>query len=255
MMQWIHGWLAGWAWRLSHLPQARGAWLVVVLILGIHGLVEAAGGVQHAAQWYLTFGLRRTEVATGALWQLGSYALLHGSWLHVLGNALCVLVLGSRVEYLLGLPGLFKTLAAGVIGGAVGHLVLADGGAGAAPLVGISGACVALLLVLTTLSPDSRMWPIPVSGRSLGRGILLGELIFALINPQLHLPGFFRLGEALVRHGFESWFAVGHACHLAGGVAGWLVARAVLRPRVDLETLRQRRRHREASARGGKSYR
>lgn len=255
MMQWIHDWLAGWAWRLGHLTQARGTWLVVALILGIHGLVEATGGVQHAAQWYLTFGLRRTEVVAGALWQVGSYALLHGNWLHALVNGLCVLVLGSRVEYLLGTSGFFKTLAGGVIGGAVGHLVLADGGVGAAPLVGISGACVALLLVLTTLSPDSRMWPIPVSGRNLGRGILLGELVFALINPQLHLPGFFRLGEALVRHGFESWFAVGHACHLAGGVAGWLIARAVLRPRVDLETLRQRRRHREASARGVNPYR
>ena len=117
MMQWIHDWLAGWAWRLGHLTQARGTWLVVALILGIHGLVEATGGVQHAAQWYLTFGLRRTEVVAGALWQVGSYALLHGNWLHALVNGLCVLVLGSRVEYLLGTSGFFKTLAGGVIGG------------------------------------------------------------------------------------------------------------------------------------------
>ena len=116
MMARTHDWLEGWRWRLDHLAQARGVWVVVALILGIHGLVEAAGGVQQVAQWYLTFGLRRADVLAGALWQLGSYALLHGSWLHVLCNAGCVLVLGSRVEYLLGLPGLFKTLGAGVIG-------------------------------------------------------------------------------------------------------------------------------------------
>ena len=240
-----HGWLAGWRWRFQPLLQARGTWLVIALILGIHGLVELAGGVQQVAPWYLACGLRRAEVVAGAVWQVGSYALLHGSWLHALGNAVCVLVLGSRVEYILGKAGLFKTLACGVLGGALGHLALSDGGPAAAPLVGISGACVALLLVITTLSPESRMWPIPVSARNLGRGILLGEFLFALLNPRLQLPGFSMLGEALARHGWESWFSIGHACHVGGGVAGWLYARAILRPRTSLDGLRKARRRRE----------
>ncbi len=239
------GWLAGWAWRCHYVAQAHGTWWWVALILGIHGLVELAGGVQQVAPWYLACGLRRTEVFAGAFWQVGSYALLHGSWLHALGNALGVLVLGSRVEHMLGKAGLCKALGSGILGGAVGHLVLSDGGTGAAPLVGISGACMALLLVITTLSPESRMWPIPVSGRNLGRGIILGELFFALLNPKLQLPGFSLLGEALVRHGWESWFAVGHACHVGGGVAGWLMARAILRPKVTLDSLREARRRRE----------
>jgi membrane associated rhomboid family serine protease len=192
--------------------------------------------------------LRRSEVLAGALWQVGSYALLHGGWLHALGNALCVLVLGSRVEHILGKAGLFRALGGGILGGAVGHLVLSDGGAAAAPLVGISGGCVALLLVLTTLAPESRMWPIPVSARSLGRGILVGELLFALLNPQLHLPGFSYLGSVLARHGWESWFSIGHACHVGGGVAGWLFAWTILRPKVTLESLREARRRREEKA-------
>ena len=243
-----HGWLAGWGWRFQPLIQARGTWLVVALILGIHGLVELSGGVQQVAPWYLACGLRRTEVVVGAVWQVGSYALLHGSWLHALGNALCLLVLGSRVEYILGKPGLFKGLGIGILGGALGHLVLSDGGPAAAPLVGISGACVALLLVITTLSPESRMWPIPVSARNLGRGILLGELLFALLNPRLNLPGFSLLGGELARHGWESWFSVGHACHVGGGVAGWLYARAILRPRTTLDGLRKARQRRERAA-------
>ena len=246
MTRWARRWLAGWAWRLRHLSQARWTWLVVGVVVGIHGWVVWSGGVQRVVQWYLSCGLRRTEVMAGKVWQMGSYALLHGSWPHVLGNALGLLVLGSRVEQILGKAGLCRTLGSGVLGGAVGHLVLAGSGSLASPLVGISGGCMALLLVITTLSPESRMWPIPVSARNLGRGILLAELCFALLNPELRLPGFSQLGALLARHGWESWFSVGHACHVGGGVAGWLVAKAVLRPPVTLEGLRAARRRREA---------
>lgn len=249
MMWQAHGRLAEWRWRLAPLAQARWTWLVVAVLLGIHGLVELAGGVQQVAPWYLACGLRRTALLAGGLWQMVSYALLHGSWAHVLSNALCLLVLGSRVESILGGVGLLKALGWGILGGAVGHLVLSEGGVEAAPLVGISGACMALLLVITTLSPESRMWPIPVSARNLGRGILSAELGFALLNPLLGLPGLSQTGELLARHGWEGWFSIGHACHVGGGIAGWLFARSILRPRITLESLRAARRRREEADR------
>ena len=237
------------AHRWRGLTQARWPWLIAALILAIHGVVARAGGPQQLAAWYLALGLRRETVFNGQPWQVLSYAWLHGTWLHALINALCVLVVGGRVERILGAGGFLKTLAAGGLGGAVGHLLLADGGHQAFPLVGISGACVALLLVLTTLSPQSRMFPLPVSGRSLGLGILIAALLFALADPRLGLPGFATLGRALVAHGLGNWFAVGHACHFGGGVAGYLYAKWLLRPGPTLRRLRQERSRREAQPR------
>lgn len=234
------------AHKFRCLTQSRWPWAVAALILAIHGLVVWAGGPQHIPQWYLALGLRRENVWNGALWQIISYAWLHGSWTHVVTNALCLLVLGSRVEQILGTRGFLKSVAAGILGGALGHLLLANGRGDAFPLVGLSGACVALLLVITTLSPQSRMCPLPVSGRSLGLGMLISALMLALADPKLGLPGLAAIGEALAANGLKSWFTVGHACHVGGGVAGYGYARWILRPGPTLGRLRHDRQRREA---------
>lgn len=244
-MQWLDGWLARRTWELGEIARSHAMSCVVAAILGIHAAVEMAGGVQAMADWYLTLGLRRWDVLHGAVWQIATHAFLHGGWVHVGANALCLVLLGTRVEQMLGSKGFLKTLAWSILGGAIGHLLLGGSGKTVAPLVGISGACMGFLLVITTLSPESRMWPLVVSGRNLGRGFLAAELIFALINPQLHLPGLEKIGQHLVANGWESWFTVGHACHLGGGTAGWLCARFVLRPRVTLAQLQAARRRRE----------
>ena len=244
------GHLSEMARRCGPLAQGRWPWLVVALIFGIHGLVESAGGVQQVAQWYLALGLRREAFLSGSLWQVLTYAWLHGSWAHVLINALCLLVLGGRVVHILGERGFLKTLAAGILGGALGHLLLAGETGNASPLVGISGACVALLLVITTLSPESRMFPLPVSGRSLGLGILTAEWLLALADPRLGVPGFAQIGQALVAHGQGAWFAIGHACHVGGGMAGYLCGIWILRPSTTLARLRQQRQRREAKQGG-----
>jgi membrane associated rhomboid family serine protease len=46
---------------------------------------------------------------------------------------------------------------------------------------------------------------------------------------------------------FGSWiFEIGHACHLGGGLAGWLMGLWILRPRITLEELQKERARREA---------
>jgi membrane associated rhomboid family serine protease len=97
------------------------------------------------------------------------------------------------------------------------------------------------------------MIPIPVSGKSLGLGILAAALILTLANPALGVPAFSTLGNRLARQGMDGWFKVAHACHLGGGIAGWLLGRWLLRPRVSLTRLRRDRERREAKdvARGG----
>lgn len=240
--------------NLRQIRQSPASWRVVGLILTAHLSVVLLGGPDHqpARSFYETFGLNREGILAGGLWKILSYSLLHGSWWHAVLNALFVLLVGSRIEHMAGRRIVLITALVGVLGGAIGHLLLAAGEAGSPLLVGFSGGCIALLLMLTTLSPQSRMMPLPVSGRSLGLGILITALILALIHPALNLPGFSNIGKTLVARGMGSWFDMGHACHFGGGMAGWLYGRWLLRPRITLNRLRADRKRREANeSRGG----
>lgn len=227
-------------WNLRQIRHAPASWTWVILILGIQALVTAVGGPNQspAAAWFVALGLNREGILAGKLWQLISYALLHGSLTHAVLNSLLLLLLGSRIERIAGPRTMVKAMTFGIIGGAIGHLLLSAGGVGAPLLVGLSGGCVGLLLLLTTLSPDSRMMPLPISGRNLGIGILTAELFLALIDPALDLPLASGLGKSLVVHGMGAWFQVGHACHFGGGIAGWFYGRWLLRLPITPDKLR-----------------
>lgn len=233
---------------LSRVAGARVVWGLAGLLVAVHGLAVWAG-YPADGRWHLALGLSRETVAAGP-WRCFTYAWLHGGWLHLALNAVFLLLIGAGVERVCGRACLLRVTLAGILGGAVGHLLLGGVGEDLPLLVGFSGACMALLLHTTTLSPDSRMWPVPLSGRSVGSGILLAEAVLALLNPQLGLPLLGAAGRWLERIGLGSWFAVGHACHLGGGLAGWLLARWLLRNRVTLGRLRRERARREAREAG-----
>ena len=235
--------------NLRQLGSSPACWAWVALVLGIQLLVTVVGGqdLLPARAWFETFGLSRQDVFAGKIWQIFTYGFLHGGWLHVGLNSLFLLLIGSRIEHMTGRAVMVKATFFGVLGGGIGHLILAPSGSGAPLLVGLSGGCMALLLLLTTLSPQSRMMPIPISGKSLGLGILTTELLLALIDPGLGLPGISALGNWLASHGMGSGFQLGHACHFGGGLAGWLLGKWLLRPRITLKRLRRDRERREAS--------
>jgi membrane associated rhomboid family serine protease len=227
--------------NLGQLRSATTSWTWALAVLLIHLAIEVSGGVDRMHWLYARLGLDRDDVLQGNFWQFLSYGLLHGNWWHAVINALFVLLVGSRIEHMAGSKTTNSVVAAGIFGGGLFHLILGNG-----LLVGLSGGCLSLMLMLTTLSPQSRMMPIPVSGKSLGLGILLAALLLALLDPSLQAPGFAPLGERLVDLGFGSWFKMGHACHLGGGLAGWMCGRWLLRPRVTLDRLRRDRARREA---------
>lgn len=227
--------------NLGQLRHSPVSWLIAGVVLGIHMLVESRGGVDFNATWFEDLGLSREGIFEGKIWQVLTYGFLHGAWWHVGLNALFMLLIGSRIEHIAGRPMLIAVTFAGILGGGILHVVMGSG-----LLVGMSGACMALLLLLTTLSPQSRMFPLPVSGRSLGAGVLLAELMLALVDPSLGLPGFSPVGNWLVTNGMGSWFQMGHACHFGGGLAGWFCGRWLLRPRITLDRLRRERSRREA---------
>jgi membrane associated rhomboid family serine protease len=229
--------------RLRAVLSARFSWGLVLVIVAVQVLVSVAGGYEAVPWIYQKLGLSRNGISDGEVWQLFSYGLLHGGLLHVAINSLCIVMIGARVEHVLGKGRVIKTLAAGVFGGGLAHLMLDGNGS----LVGISGGCVALLILLTTLSPDSKMWPIPVSARALGIGVMSVELILALVDLNPDIPGFVKVVKVFTELGLAGQgYSIGHACHFGGGMAGFLMGLWLLRPRVSIATLRRDRERREA---------
>lgn len=233
--------------HVASLLRIRAPGFVVLGLVAIHGLVmllHDAPDRMFALYEYL--GLHWQTFKSGWVWQIWTYAFLHGGGFHLGVNALGIILLGSRVEHIIGSRGFLRVCFLGILGGGAAHLVGAASGAGAPILVGFSGAMMALLLLLTTLSPESRMWPLPLSGRSIGLGILIAEGFLALMDPSLGLPVVSRIGIWIASNGGASWFDIAHACHFGGGIAGWLYGRWLLRHRVSLKSLRRARERREA---------
>ena len=114
-------------------------------------------------------------------------------------------------------------------------------------LVGSSAICFGLLALLTTLSPDSKFLPLFLSGRSIGIGIILANLVLALLNPDLPTGPLARLGKQLAAGHLEGLFQISHACHLGGSLAGFIYGKYLLRPRVTLKSLMREREKREST--------
>jgi len=230
------------------LGSARVSYAVAAVLVGIWVAVEALGGPDALESIYRTLGLSRRGFFSGFVWEPLTYAFFHGSWLHVAANAGLLVMFGGRVERILGWLAALRILFGGFVLGGLFHLLLAPDGGDAAVLVGASGGVMAWLLALTTLSPESRMWPLPLSGRNAGLGLLIGSGLLALCHPALGIPGFSWLGRMAVGAGLGSMAGIGHACHFGGGLAGWVAGRWILRPRLTKDDLARARRRRE---RGG----
>ena len=221
------------------------SWLVLLAILLVHLWTLAEVGSGNEVAWYRMFGLSREGVSDSRYWQIFSHGWLHGSWGHLLVNAVLIWLLGTRMELMMGWRVMLLVTFSGIVTGGGMHLLLGHG-----LLVGISGGAMALLLCLASLSPDARVLPLGVSARNLGRGLLIGELLLALADPMLDMPGFSLLGGWLVDQGFASVFQLGHACHFGGGLMGMLCARKWRGPRLTREKLRLEREKRERDSWG-----
>ncbi|MGY6550094.1 MAG: rhomboid family intramembrane serine protease [Roseinatronobacter sp.] len=139
------------------LPTRANAPIVLMLVALtsapeiILTLLEAAS-VQGA-------GLRRQFFVHGAFWNgllagwepvfpfqretmFVTYALLHGGFLHLIGNMIAVLALGGIAVARLGQQGFLLLYVASAIGGGIGFAVLSGS---EAPMVGASGAVFGLI--------------------------------------------------------------------------------------------------------------
>jgi membrane associated rhomboid family serine protease len=224
---------------------------VIFIQIWLGSMADENGAVTtESAPYYLALGLSWYGISNLWLWQFVSHAFTHANWFHLTINLLMLWFVGGSVIRILGQKYFALIVLAGALAGGGLHVIVdyfaVRAGFDSTPLVGISGACLALLLALTTLSPESRMWPIPVSGRNLGLGIILAELLLLLMKPTLGIPGFAQVGRFMVDHGGAGLFMMSHACHLGGALAGWLMARRLLSPGPSLSDLQRARERREA---------
>lgn len=138
---------------------------------------------------------------------------LHGSWLHLLGNMLFLLIFGNNIEDRLGhiRYALFYVVCG--YAAAYGFAYLND--FSGAPLIGASGAIAGVLGAYLALYPRARVW------------VLVPFLIFLPLRlPAWIVLGFWFALQALYSYGgaVSSAGTVAYAAHVVGFIVGMILA-------------------------------
>ena len=204
---------------------------------------QLKGGVHGPlASWYEILGLSRADFfEKGQVWQLFSHPFLHGNLTHWLTNAFFLYYFGGRIHDIFSEREVWRTVGWATLGGGLLHLLFQ----GELPLIGSSAAGMGLFVALTTISPESKMFPLPVRALNLRNGVILGTIILLLMIPSLNIPIFGEMGTILIALGGESLFQIGHACHLGGAIAGMLAMRRHFSKPITLADLKRERAARE----------
>ena len=136
------------------------------------------------------------------LWQLVTYAFLHGSVGHLFFNMLALYMFGGEIERLFGPRYYVRYYFACVLSAAACHLVVTSWiGGPAVPMVGASGGVFGLLLAYGLYFPDRRVMllipPIPMRARTLVILFAVTELVFGVTQTAAGVAHFAHLGGML----------------------------------------------------------
>lgn len=197
---------------------AAVTWIQVLLVLNIGmfllEMVYGAPLINALALWPLQWSHLAVAGTPGHpfhLWQLLTYAFLHGSPMHLLLNMYGLWLFGSRMERVWGSSAFGQYYFICVLGAGLVQLGIATLGAakGAAyPTVGASGGIFGLLLAFGLTFPNERL--------------------MLLFPPVVLRARWF----VLIFGGIELWFGitgtaagVAHFAHLGGMLFGYLLLR------------------------------
>jgi len=135
-------------WRTPYMNYA------LILINIVIFVVMYAGGQQSMQKWSSAYMLTPSYPY---LWQFITYAFLHGSIAHILGNMYFLYMFGNNVNDRLGHLGYLLFYLAGGVFSALGHILAASmyGGGAATPVLGASGAIAAVAGAYLVLFPQS----------------------------------------------------------------------------------------------------
>jgi len=141
------------------------------------------------------------------VWQVLSYAFLHGDMGHLFFNMLGLFMFGSELERLWGQRRYLQFLLAGVLSAALAQLIITALLGSNVPTVGASGALYAMLLAYAMLFPNRTIMPlippIPMKAKTF-------VMVFGALELLMGLTGF---------------SGVAHFAHLGGMVGGFLMIR------------------------------
>lgn len=193
-----------------NLPPVTLSLLIANIVIFL--LMIAGGGdwlIMHAALWPLGsphlagYAADGTPVMVGfQVWQLLTYAFLHGGWAHIGFNMLALYMFGAPIENLFGARQfLFYYLFCAVVA-ALAHLAVVHFFTGGFyPTLGASGAIFGLLLAFGMLYPHAKIivliLPVPLPAWLAVIGYMLLELFLGVTGTQAGVAHFAHLGGAL----------------------------------------------------------
>lgn len=216
-----------------------GASLLMVLF---HGFISLSGGVAAHEELYSQWlGLSVEGLLGGKVWQLVTYALLHGNWFHLFSNVLMIWLIGGRVQTIFSQKLVAKCLLLGTIIGGLFFVGFDSFSGQMSLLVGSSGAAIALFILMACLSPNTKMILIPVRAKNMALGILTASLVLSLAHPGLSIPGLSFFSDLFQKVGLSGIFMVSHSCHLGGGIAGFWLSKKIMGKMITLDDLARTR--------------
>lgn len=186
-------------------PATRLLIIVNVLVYGLQTLIGNQL-ILSFALWPLGPGLY-ADAPTFEVWQLVSYAFLHGNLAHIFFNMFALYMFGSEIERLLGANRFMLYYLVCIIGAAVAQLIVMQiMDREPFPTIGASGGVFGILLAFGMAFPHRRLMllfpPIPMPA-----------WLFVSLYGILELV----LGVTGTQQG------VAHFAHLGGMVAGFLL--------------------------------
>lgn len=192
---------------------------------------------------YFDGGLSLGGISAGMVWQFFTHAWLHGSWSHLISNALLFYYAAARLSHVLSGKRIFVLFLISSVGSGIAHVaaqVIFPALAGGI-LVGASGGIMGMLFGYFALSPGSRMLFLPISAKNLAKGFLISSAFLFLVTPALEVPLMADLGRWLAGLLGQEIFQWAHLAHFVGALLGWVLIDRFfpkLLTREDLERMR-----------------
>lgn len=189
---------------------------IILSTIAVFVLQQVFGVWFHSRIVNQLFALSVGSLSHGFVWTILTYAFLHGHLMHILGNMLLVFFIGRELVPILGVKRFTQLYVGGAVLGGTVWLVFAFAMGSPLPLLGASGAAIALLTVFACIYPNKPItlllfFILPVTIRpKYVVFVLLAVSIFGLLF--LELPG-------------ETNTA--HSAHLGGMLGGWLFHRYI----------------------------
>jgi membrane associated rhomboid family serine protease len=187
---------------------------LILLNVGIYAVQSMAGYemVAHFALWPIgRFEVDGLDAEVGfRVWQLITYAFLHGNLLHLFTNMLALYMFGRDIERQLGTQGFLGLYGAAVLSAALTQLLVVSLSTNAQPYptIGASGGVFGVLLAF---------------------GMLFPRRMILLLFPPIPMPAWlFVLAYGLLEltQGVLGTAAgIAHFAHLGGMLGGYLVLR------------------------------